>query len=102
LVWFEETPRILAEARFESYRKCRFGRGSWGLYRGKIASFRKYSVVYEAYRRHIPLTVHVELERILSPNILNMTRPHGVEKSHLDFRILANAVKSLNSGGVVR
>ncbi|NLI16072.1 MAG: hypothetical protein GX409_07300 [candidate division Zixibacteria bacterium] len=97
----EETPRYLAEAVLKATENAGLGEAVGAYIEGKSPDFRKYSVVYEAYRRHIPLTVHVGIGTDTIAQHPEYDAAAWGRKSHLDFRILANAVKSLNSGGVV-
>ena len=64
------------------------------------ARFRKSSLLYEAYRNRIPVTVHVAVGTD-TPHTHPSAKGDDIGRaSHHDFRLLCSLVKELNNGGV--
>lgn len=67
-------------------------------YRG--ARFRRYSLLAAAYRRKIPVTVHVAIGTDIIHNHPAIDARALGAGSHRDFRLLAALVRQMNGGGV--
>jgi hypothetical protein len=65
------------------------------------ASFRKYSLLANAFKFRIPLTVHVAFGTDIVHQHPNFDPSSTGFATHTDFKILANEVSKLNNGGVV-
>lgn len=97
----KETPKYLAEAVQAAPDGIGLGEAIGGYIAKKSPKFKRYSVLYEAYRLGIPLTVHIAIGTDTITQHPEYDAALWGKKSHLDFRILASSVKSLNEGGVV-
>jgi hypothetical protein len=97
----KETPRYLAEALRITSDDIGLGEAVGGYIAKKSPRFKRYSVLYEAYRLGIPLTVHVGIGTDTISQHPEYNAAMWGQKSHLDFRLLAGSMKSLNEGGVV-
>ena len=73
------------------------GKRIWGL----KAKFRKYSLLANAFKLRIPLTVHVAFGTDVVHQHPNFDPSSTGAATHIDFKILANEVSKLNNGGVV-
>jgi len=65
------------------------------------AKFRKYSLLANAYKLKIPVTVHVAFGTDIVHQHPNFDPSATGIATHNDFKILANEVSKLNNGGVV-
>ncbi len=65
------------------------------------AKFRKHSLLANAYKLRIPLTVHVAFGTDIVHQHPNFDPSSTGFATHTDFKILANEVSKLNNGGVV-
>ena len=63
--------------------------------------FRKYSLLANAFKLRIPLTVHVAFGTDIVHQHPNFDPSSTGWATHTDFKILANEVSKLNNGGVV-
>jgi hypothetical protein len=63
--------------------------------------FRKYSLLANAFKLRIPLTVHVAFGTDIVHQHPNFDPSSTGFATHTDFKILANEVSKLNNGGVV-
>lgn len=97
----KETPRYLAESLQTAAADIGLGEAVGGFIAKKSPEFRRYSVVYEAYRLGVPLTVHIGIGTDTISQHPEYDAAIWGQKSHLDFKLLAGSVKSLNAGGVV-
>ena len=59
------------------------------------------SLIYNAYRLNIPVTIHVAIGTDIVAQHPNFDGAAVGETSHVDFKILCEAVRGLNGGGVV-
>jgi len=62
---------------------------------------KKNSLMHEAYRLGIPLTVHVAIGTDIVAQHPNFDGAAVGEASHADFKVLCDVVRHLNGGGVV-
>jgi len=60
----------------------------------------RYSLLYQAYLRRIPVTVHVTMGADIVHNHPSVSPAAIGEASHRDFRLLAGLIAELNGGGV--
>ena len=67
---------------------------------GLSPRFGQYSLLLQAYRRRIPVTVHVTIGADIIHNHPAVSPAAIGEGSHRDFRLLAEIVSGLNDGGV--
>ena len=67
---------------------------------GLAPRFDQYSLLLQAYRRNIPVTVHVTIGADIIHNHPAVSPAAIGEGSHRDFRLLAEIVSGLNDGGV--
>lgn len=67
---------------------------------GLSPRFGQYSLLLQAYRRSIPVTVHVTIGADIIHNHPAVSPAAIGEGSHRDFRLLAEIVSGLNDGGV--
>lgn len=67
---------------------------------GLNPEFGKYSLLLQAYRRNIPVTVHVTIGADIIHNHPSISPAAIGEGSHRDFRLMADLVSRLNGGGV--
>ena len=65
------------------------------------AKFRKHSLLANAFKLRIPLTVHVAFGTDIVHQHPNFDASSTGFATHTDFKILANEVSKLNNGGVV-
>jgi hypothetical protein len=65
------------------------------------AKFRKYSLLANAFKLRIPLTVHVAFGTDIVHQHPNFDPSSTGAATHADFKILAEEVSKLNNGGVV-
>jgi hypothetical protein len=65
------------------------------------AKFRKYSLLANAFKLKIPVTVHVAFGTDIVHQHPNFDPSATGRATHIDFEILANEVSKLNNGGVV-
>jgi hypothetical protein len=65
------------------------------------AKFRKYSLLANAFKLKIPVTVHVAFGTDIVHQHPNFDPSSTGRATHIDFEILANEVSKLNNGGVV-
>jgi len=65
------------------------------------AKFRKYSLLANAFKLRIPVTVHVAFGTDIVHQHPNFDPSSTGRATHIDFEILANEVSKLNNGGVV-
>jgi hypothetical protein len=65
------------------------------------AKFRKYSLLANAFKLRIPVTVHVAFGTDIVHQHPNFDPSSTGVATHTDFEILANEVSKLNNGGVV-
>lgn len=65
------------------------------------AKFRKYSLLANAFKLRIPVTVHVAFGTDIVHQHPNFDPSSTGIATHADFKILANEVSKLNNGGVV-
>ncbi len=65
------------------------------------AKFRKYSLLANAFKLKIPVTVHVAFGTDIVHEHPNFDPSSTGRATHIDFEILANEVSKLNNGGVV-
>ena len=63
--------------------------------------FRKYSLLANAFKLRVPLTVHVAFGTDIVHQHPNFDPSSTGSATHTDFKILANEVSRLNNGGVV-
>ncbi len=63
-------------------------------------AFGRHSLLLQAYRRRIPVTVHVTIGADIIHNHPSVSPPDIGEGSHRDFRLFASMVAGLNEGGV--
>jgi hypothetical protein len=63
--------------------------------------FRKYSLLANAFKLRIPVTVHVAFGTDIVHQHPNFDPSATGRATHIDFEILANEVSKLNNGGVV-
>jgi hypothetical protein len=73
------------------------GRRIWQL----KPKFRKYSLLANAFKLGIPVTVHVAFGTDIVHEHPNFDPSATGRATHIDFEILANEVSKLNNGGVV-
>jgi len=64
------------------------------------APYEKFSLLVQAYRRNIPVTVHVTIGADIIHNHPGCSPAALGEGSHRDFRLFAGLVERLNGGGV--
>lgn len=67
---------------------------------GLNPKFGGYSLLLQAYRRNIPVTVHVTIGADIVHNHPSISPAAIGEGSHRDFRLMADLVSRLNGGGV--
>jgi hypothetical protein len=96
-----ETPQYLAEALASCSVDIGLGEAVGAFISKRSPKFRHYSVLSEAFRAKIPVTVHIGIGTDTVSQHPEYDAAIWGQKSHLDFRVLSAAVKSLNSGGVV-
>lgn len=65
------------------------------------AKFRKYSLLANAFKLKIPVTVHVAFGTDIVHEHPNFDPTATGRATHIDFEILSNEVSKLNNGGVV-
>lgn len=65
------------------------------------AKFRKYSLLANAFKLRIPVTVHIAFGTDIVHQHPNFDPSSTGRATHIDFEILANEVSKLNNGGVV-
>jgi hypothetical protein len=70
------------------------------LSRSRGARFRRYSLLAAAYRRRIPVTVHVAIGTDIIHNHPAVDARATGAASHRDFRLLAALVRRMHNGGV--
>jgi hypothetical protein len=74
---------------------------SLGRYLSNVnPAFGRYSLLLQAYRRDIPVTVHVTLGADIIHNHPSVSPAAIGEGTHRDFRLLASVISELNEGGV--
>lgn len=96
-----ETPVYLAEALAVSGDDVGVGEAVGKYIADKKPKYLLYSVLAQAYRKRVPVTVHIGIG---TDTICQHPEFDGAlwgEKSHLDFKILAENIKSINRGGVI-
>jgi hypothetical protein len=98
----EETGRFINEAIAEG-DKDELGIGEavgrfLGKYRG--ARFRRFSLLAAAYRRRVPVTVHVAIGTDIIHNHPAIDPRALGSATHRDFRLLAALVRTMDGGGV--
>ena len=98
----EETGRFINEAIAEGDRD-ELGIGEavgrfLGKYRG--ARFRRWSLLGTAYRRRVPVTVHVAIGTDIIHNHPAIDPRALGSATHRDFRLLAALVRTMDGGGV--
>ncbi len=97
----EETGREINEAIREGVASGLGIGESMGLYLSRRRpEFGKSSLVLQAYRREIPVTVHVTIGADIIHNHPAVSPASIGEGSHRDFRLFASLVEGLNEGGV--
>lgn len=97
----KETPIYLAEALAGSGDDVGIGEAVGKYIVDKKPEYALYSVLAQAYRKKVPVSVHVGIG---TDTICQHPEFDGAlwgQKSHLDFKILAENIKSINRGGVV-
>ena len=97
----EETGREMNEAIVESAGTLGFGE-SLGVRLSRIANpeFAPFSLLHEAYRANIPVTVHVAIGTD-TPHTHPCARGAAIgEATHHDFRLLCSMVREIHDGGV--
>ncbi len=97
----EETGRLINEAILEGAQK-NLGIGeSMGqfLNRQKL-EYMNYSLLAQAYKLKIPVTVHVAVGTDIVHNHPSVSGEATGKGSHLDFRLFASLVALMNEGGV--
>lgn len=98
----EETGRFINEA-ITAGEKENLGVGEAVgrfLARSRHAKFRRFSLLAAAYRRRVPVTVHVAIGTdIIHMHPATDARALGAA-THRDFRLLAALVRVMNNGGV--
>ena len=97
----KETPKFLAEALSQAKKDVGLGRSIAEFISLKNPRFAKYSVLRAAYAKNIPVTVHIGIGTETISQHPEYDAGLWGAKSHLDFRLLATSLKSLNDGGVV-
>lgn len=98
----EETGRFINEA-IASGDRDELGIGeSVGRFldRSRAARFRRYSLLAQAYRRRVPVTVHVAIGTDIIHNHPAFDARATGAATHRDFRLLAALVKQMDGGGV--
>jgi hypothetical protein len=96
-----ETNQYLAEALKRAAIEVGLGESIGAFIASKSAKYKKFSMLHEAYKAGVPVTVHVGIGTDTVCQHPEYDAALWGQKSHLDFRLLASAVKLLNSGGVV-
>jgi hypothetical protein len=97
----KETPIYLAEALAGSADDIGIGEAIGKYIVNKNPEYTVYSVLARAYRKKVPVSVHVGIG---TDTICQHPEFDGAlwgQKSHLDFKIFAENIKSINRGGVV-
>jgi len=97
----EETSLYLAQALNESDKDSGLGSAIGEFIVKQKPKYAKYSVLHEAYKKGVSLTVHVGIGTDTICQHPEYDAGLWGQKSHLDFRILSSVLKSLNAGGVV-
>ncbi len=97
----EETGREINQAIREGIAS-QLGIGeSLGRYLKKLnPAYSGYSLLLQAYKRNIPVTVHVTIGADIIHNHPNVSPAAIGEGTHRDFRLLAGLVEGMNGGGV--
>jgi hypothetical protein len=67
----------------------------------KKAKYLKYSVLFNAYKLDIPITVHAAIGTDVTHQQPNVNGAAIGELSYLDFKILCEVISKLSNGGVV-
>jgi hypothetical protein len=96
-----ETPVYLAEALAVSGDDVGIGKAVGKYIMDNKPKYVMYSVLAQAYRKRVPVTVHIGIG---TDTICQHPEFDGAlwgEKSHLDFKILSENIKSINRGGVI-
>ncbi len=63
-------------------------------------AYKKYSVLYKAYEKKIPLTAHLTIGADIGHFHPSASGADLGESSHLDFKLFCSLVRNMNDGGV--
>lgn len=96
-----ETPVYLAEALTVSGEDMGIGEAVGKYITCKKPKYVLYSVLAQAYRKKVPVTVHIGIGTDTICQHPEFDGGLWGEKSHLDFKILAESIRSINRGGVI-
>jgi hypothetical protein len=97
----EETPEYLARAIAQSDNDVGIGEAVGRFLINENPPYVSNSVLAQAYRLKIPVTVHVAIGTDTICQHPEYNAALWGAKSHLDFKILAENIKRLHDGGVV-
>ena len=97
----KETPEYLARALAQSGNDNGIGEAVGMFLINENPQYVSYSVVAQAYRLKIPVTVHVAIGTDTICQHPEFDAALWGAKSHLDFKILAENIRRLRDGGVV-
>jgi len=97
----KETPEYLARALSQSMNDDGIGEAVGMFLLKENPPYASYSVVAQAYRLKIPLTVHIAIGTDTICQHPEFDAASWGAKSHLDFEILAENIRRLHDGGVV-
>jgi len=98
----KETGDLFAKSvDFSDKNNCGLGEAAGFFIDRKNAPFKKYSLFYNAYKYNLPATVHLMLGADIVQQQPSFNPEAASRASYDDFKILAELMKSIDSGGVV-
>jgi len=97
----KETPIYLAEALAESGNDSGIGEAVGRYINNRKPEYAAYSVLAQTYRKKVPVSVHVAIGTDTICQHPEFDASLWGQKSHLDFKMLAENIGNIHKGGVV-
>jgi len=97
----KETPAYLAEALAKSGSNSGIGEAVGRYINNRKPEYVTYSVLAQAYKKKTPVSVHVAIGTDTICQHPEFDASLWGQKSHLDFKMLAENIRNIHKGGVV-